>query len=92
MYVLENNSSNLMDEYKMHGKITDETDRWAIDGNLVKFNDELYYFWSGWDGNRNVRQNIYVAKMRDPYTLSSERIMISTVTFDWEKMEVLLKM
>ena len=85
MYVLENNSSNPMDEYKMHGKITDSTDKWAIDGNVVKYNDELYYFWSGWDGSRNVRQNIYVAKMKDPFTLSSERVLISTPEYDWEK-------
>ena len=85
MYVLENNSDNPMDDYMMHGKITDSTDRWAIDGNLIKYNGELYYFWSGWEGTRNVRQNIYVAKMKNPYTLESERVMISTSEYDWEK-------
>jgi GH43 family beta-xylosidase len=85
MYVLENNSSNPLDEYRMHGKLTDDTDKWAIDGNLIKFNNELYYFWSGWQGDRNVRQNIYVAKMSDPYTISSERVLISTPIYDWEK-------
>lgn len=85
MYVLENNSSNPLDEYKMHGKLTDETNKWAIDGNLIKYNNELYYFWSGWEGNRNVRQNIYIAKMTDPYTISSERVLISTPIYDWEK-------
>ena len=85
MYVLENNSNDPMDEYRMHGKITDKTDKWAIDGNLIKYNGELYYFWSGWEGDRNVRQNIYVAKLSDPYTISSERVLISTSIFDWEK-------
>ena len=85
MYVLENNSSNPMDDYKMHGKITDLTNKWAIDGNLINFNGELYYFWSGWEGDRNVRQNIYVAKMKNPYTIDSERVMISTAIYDWEK-------
>lgn len=85
MYVLENNSSNPMDNYKMHGKITDATDKWAIDGNLITYNGQFYYFWSGWEGNRNVRQDIYVAKMKDPYTLDSERVMISTAIYDWEK-------
>ncbi len=85
MYVLENESSNPMDEYKMHGKITDSTDKWAIDGNLINYKGELYYFWSGWEGDRNVRQNIYVAKMKDPYSLSSERVLISSAIYDWEK-------
>lgn len=85
MFVLENGSNNPMDEYKMHGKITDSTKRWAIDGNVVNFNNQLYFFWSGWEGTRNVRQSIYVAKMSDPYAISSERVMISTPTYDWEK-------
>lgn len=85
MYVLENNSNNPLDEYRMHGKINDSTDRWAIDGNVIEFNNELYYFWSGWEGTRNVRQNIYVAKMSDPFTISSKRVMISTPIYDWEK-------
>lgn len=85
MYVLENNSNNPLDEYKMHGKITDDTDKWAIDGNLIKYNNELYYFWSGWEGDKNVRQNIYIAKMRDPFTISSERVLISTPDYEWEK-------
>lgn len=85
MYVLENNSSNPMETYVMHGKISDETDKWAIDGNLIEFKGELYYFWSGWEGEKNIRQNIYIAKMKDPFTLSSERVMISTPDYEWEK-------
>jgi len=85
MYVLENGSNDPMKEYSMLGKISDSTDKWAIDGNVITFNEELYYFWSGWEGNRNVRQNIYIAKLKDPCTLSSERVMISTPTYEWEK-------
>jgi GH43 family beta-xylosidase len=85
MYVLENNSNNPMDTYHVHGMLSDSTNKWAIDGNLIEYNGELLYFWSGWEGERNVRQNIYVAKMSDPFTISSERVMISTPTYDWEK-------
>lgn len=85
MYVLENDSNDPMNEYKLHGKITDDTDKWAIDGNLILYNDNLYYFWSGWNDNRNVRQNIYVAKLLDPFTISTNRVMISTPEYEWEK-------
>jgi GH43 family beta-xylosidase len=85
MYVLENNSSNPMDEYKMYGKITDLTNKWAIDGNVINYKNQLYFIWSGWEGDRNVRQNIYIAKMSDPYTISSERVLISTPDYEWEK-------
>lgn len=84
MYVLENNSNDPMDEYVMHGQITDSTNKWAIDGNIVTYKGEMYYLWSGWEGERNVRQSIYIAKLSDPYTISTERVLISTPEYDWE--------
>lgn len=77
MYVLENNSNNPIDEYKMHGQIGDDTNKWAIDGTIVKYHDELYMVWSGWEGDINTAQNLYIAKMKDPYTISSKRRVIS---------------
>ena len=85
MYVLENDSSNPLKEYKKCRKLTDASDRWAIDGNVIEYKNELYFFWSGWEDTRNVRQNIYIAKMSDPCTISSERVMISTPVYEWEK-------
>lgn len=85
MYVLYNDSNNPLAEYKMHGKITDDSDRWAIDGTVFKYNGQYYYLWSGWDGFIDVRQSIYICKMLDPFTLTGERKLISTPTFDWEK-------
>ena len=77
MYVLENNSNNPLNKYKMHGKITDKTNKWAIDGTVIQYHGKLYFAWSGWEGDVNVAQNIYIAKMSDPYTISSERRLIS---------------
>ena len=86
MYVLENGSSDPMDDYTMHGKIADETDRWAIDATIFSHNGKRYFVWSGWEGDRNVSQNLYIAQMQDPYTLCSERVMISRPEYDWEKL------
>lgn len=85
MYVLENNSDDPMDTYNLHGKITDPTDKWAIDGNILHYNNEMYFIWSGWEGDQNVAQNIYIAKMKNPYELASDRVLISRPDRDWEK-------
>ena len=77
MYVLENNSNNPLDIYKMHGKIFDETNKWAIDGTIVQYHKKLYMVWSGWEGDVNVAQNLYIAEMSDPFTISSKRRLIS---------------
>lgn len=85
MYVLENGSSDPVKPYKNHGMIVENPERWAIDGSILYYENEMYFIWAGWEGNENVKQNIYIQKMKDPYTLVGERAMISTPTYEWEK-------
>ena len=85
MYVLENNSNNPLDEYKMHGQIGDKTNKWAIDGTIVQYHGQLYMVWSGWEGDINIAQNLYIAKMSDPFTISSERRLISSPDEEFER-------
>ena len=85
MYVLENNSNNPLDEYKMHGKIGDSTNKWAIDGTIVKYHEQLYMVWSGWEGDENVAQQLYIAKMSDPFTICSPRRLICSPTEPFER-------
>ena len=85
MYVLANGSSDPTAPYKMMGQLTDSTNKWAIDGTVFTYRGELYTIWSGWEGDVNVCQNLYIAKMSDPLTISSERVMISTPDREWER-------
>ena len=85
MYVLYNDSNNPLDEYKMHGQIGDETNKWAIDGTIIQYHGELYMAWSGWEGDENVAQDIYIAKMSDPFTISSKRRKISSPDQPFER-------
>ena len=65
MYVLTNDSSDPTRPYRMVGKLTDASDRWAIDGTVFKYGDKLYTVWSGWEGTVNERQNLYKARPPD---------------------------
>lgn len=84
MYVLYNDSADPQSPYKMHGKISDDTDKWAIDGTVLQYDGKLYFAWSGWEGDINTMQNIYIAEMSDPFTICSKRKLISTPKLDWE--------
>lgn len=85
MYVIENGSADpMLGEWVFKGKIADATDKWAIDGDVMKINGQLYMIWSGWEGDHNGQQNIYIAKMSNPWTISSERVKISSPEYDWE--------
>lgn len=60
---------------------------WAIDVNVATINKQLYAIWSGWEENRKSHatpQYLYIAKMSNPYTISSERVKISSPVEPWE--------
>ncbi len=85
MYVLKGTSQDPTDPFEMVGQITDPSNKWAIDGTVLQLKDELYFVWSGWEGDTNVAQNIYIAHMSDPCTIDSERVLLSAPTYSWER-------
>jgi GH43 family beta-xylosidase len=86
MYVLESVSEDALGEYAEKGKISDPSDKWAIDGTVLQKEDgSLYFIWSGWEGDVNVSQNIYIAPMSNPYTIAGHRTEISRPVHDWER-------
>jgi len=86
MYVLENASPDPTEgEWKLIGKISDKTDKWAIDGTVFKHKNEWYMLWSGWEGDKNGQQDIYIAKMKNPWTIESDRVRISSPVYEWER-------
>lgn len=87
LYVLENSSSDPMQgSWEFKGKISDLQDKWAIDGTVFHHNEQMYFIWSGWKGNNSPGvQQIYIAKMTNPWTLEGTRVMISQPVFEWEK-------
>lgn len=88
MYVLEGTSQDPQGPFVLRGRIAAPTDRWAIDGTVLRMpDDKLYFIWSGWDGTENVAQNLYIAPMSDPVTISGERVCISRPEHDWERHE-----
>ncbi|MBA4146581.1 MAG: glycoside hydrolase family 43 protein [Verrucomicrobia bacterium] len=87
MWVLESRTSDPQGEYICRGCL--ETDGWAIDGTPFLADDgQLYFIWSGWPGKVDGKQNLYIAPMSNPYTLSSKRVLISEPTESWERFEM----
>ncbi|MEO8171620.1 MAG: glycoside hydrolase family 43 protein [Sediminibacterium sp.] len=85
LFVLENSSGDpLQGEWIMKGKLTTPDDKWAIDGSVFENKGQLYCIWSGWEGDMNGQQNIYIAKMKNPWTVAGERVRISAPELDWE--------
>jgi GH43 family beta-xylosidase len=65
--------------------VGDATNKWAIDVSVFEHKGQLYMLWSGWEGDGNGQQNIYIAKMENPYTIKGDRVKLSSPDYDWEK-------
>ncbi|MFG2825352.1 family 43 glycosylhydrolase [Kitasatospora sp. NPDC048365] len=58
------------------------TDTWLIDGSVLQVNGSLYLLGSAFSGGT---QNLVIAPMSNPYTVSGALGVISTPTYSWEK-------
>lgn len=89
LYVLENESADpFAGEFVMKGRIsTDPANNWAIDGTVFELAGKWYLLWSGWQTRRvdTETQCIYIARMKNPWTLDSERVLLSKPELEWER-------
>ncbi|WFE36349.1 FG-GAP-like repeat-containing protein [Micromonospora sp. WMMD975] len=83
MYVIS--SSAPTSGYGAHQKLSLPDDRWAIDGAPFTFDNQLWFVWSGWEGTTNVEQNLYLARMSNPTTVTGPRYRISQPRESWER-------
>jgi GH43 family beta-xylosidase len=85
MWVLEGDSPDPQGTYTIKAQLQATPDRWAIDGTPMMLDGQLYFVWSGWPGFTDGQQNLYIAKMSNPWTIDGERALISQPTFNWER-------
>ncbi|NRR30355.1 family 43 glycosylhydrolase [Oxalobacteraceae bacterium] len=64
-------------------KVADSEDAWAIDQTVATINGQLYMAWSDISGGQP--QRIKIAKMSSPTAIIGKGSIISTPTYDWEK-------
>lgn len=72
--------------YRSLGPVYDPRhDVWAIDLTVFSSAGGLHAIWSGWDGpDDGFPQNLYIAPMANPWTISGERRCLSRPEHGWE--------
>lgn len=84
MWVIEAEGPDPLGQYRDGGML--ETGGWAIDGTVLSLDHgRKFLLWSGWPGKRNGQQNIYIAPMLNPVTVSGNRVLIATPDQPWER-------
>jgi len=90
LYVMECDGQDPMkDPFVMRGPImTNPEWNFGLHPTVLQLpGGELYLLWSGWPKRRaeTETQCIYIARMENPWTLSSERVMLSQPDREWER-------
>jgi GH43 family beta-xylosidase len=85
-YVLECADENpLTGTWTEKGQVVTGDDKFVLDATTFEHNGTRYLVWSD-DGPLTTKDNsLYIATLSDPWTLSSEKVMISTPNHAWEK-------
>ncbi|GGL08283.1 glycoside hydrolase family 43 protein [Mangrovihabitans endophyticus] len=83
MYVISSAAAD--SGYTGETKVSLPDDKWAIDGTMFHFNGDRWFVWSGWAGDTNVEQNLYIARMSSPSASTGARYVISQPRESWER-------
>jgi GH43 family beta-xylosidase len=86
IWVLENSSRDpLQGQWNLKGKVADASDKWAIDASVFQHKGRWYMIWSGWQGDTNGQQDIYIARLKNPWAIDGNRVRISSPILPWER-------
>jgi len=58
---------------------------WQIDGAVMVVGNQRYLLWSAQGTQGSQQQDLYIAPMSNPWTLSQNGVKIATPTYDWER-------
>lgn len=88
LYVLENKASDpLQGRWQMKGVLhTNDEWNYGLHPTVLNLKGGLYLLWSGWPKRRTETETqcIYIAQLDNPWTVGSERVMLSRPEYEWE--------
>lgn len=79
-------ASDPLGPYTYMGQLTTPGNHWSIDPSPLQLpGGKLYLAWSGWPDDVNGVQNIYLAQLANPWTITGPRTQLSTPAYPWEQ-------
>lgn len=82
-HVLESEGADPLGPYTYKARVFDPNhDTPQLDGSVLQWEGKLHFLVSVWD---EYGQSLYIAPMSDPWTISGDRVRISTPDLDWER-------
>lgn len=91
MYVLESKAADpTADEWVEKGQIKTPIDSFSLDATTEVIDGVQYLVWAQKDPAIEGNSNLYIARMKNPWTLDSDPVMLSKPEYDWECIDFLV--
>lgn len=91
MHVIESVGKDPLGPYIYKAQLEDTIGSWAIDTSILQLKGSLYLLFSAFHGSDisaiTNDQNLYIAPMSNPWSLSGDRVLVSSPTYDWERQD-----
>ena len=68
------------------GQLKTNWESFALDATTFEHNGVRYLVWAQKDPNIYGNSNLYIAKMKKPWTIEDEQVMIAEPEYDWERL------
>lgn len=72
------------DNYGDATEVSLPDDKWAIDGLSFTYRGADYFVWSGWQGDVDVQQDIFIARLNPSGGVEAPRVVIGSPDQSWE--------
>lgn len=85
MYCVRNQNPNPLEgEWEFMGQIDTGIDTFCLDATTFTHKGQLYYLWAQKDKAIRGNSNLYIAPMKNPWTIGGKPVMLSKPEYDWE--------
>lgn len=86
MFAIEcDHESPMTTEWEEKGQIITDQDSFSLDATVFEVNQQLYYVWAQLTPAVPGNSNLYISKMKNPWTLEGKELLLSIPEFTWEK-------
>jgi GH43 family beta-xylosidase len=85
MFVIENKSANPLEgNWEEKGQIKTDWESFALDATSFEHKGQQYLVWAQKDPTIKGNSNLYIAPLKNPWTIQGPQVMITKPEFDWE--------
>lgn len=86
MFVIENEQEDPFEgTWAEKGQIKTHQESFSLDATVFLHRQQLYYVWAQLEPTVPGNSNLYLAKMKNPWTLEGKELLLSVPEYEWEK-------